>query len=409
MSATAGSSSRHGLPCAAITGLGCLCAAGVTPAAVMDRLYADGCLPVPACCLGPEALPYPMFAVDETVFLGGRRHSAMDTLVLARYAAREALAMSGFETGPVWEAQRGRTGVVLGTTAGSSLHFLSGYAASRREIQPPTPDDREDYFISNPALALGAELGARGPFLTVANACTSGTDALGMGLDLIRQGQCDCVLCGGAEALSLVPHTGFARLMIYDAEPCRPFDRTRRGLNLGEAAAVFVLESEAHARQRGATVLGRVAGYGSASDAYHFTAPHPEGRGLVAALRRALEESGLQPGDLAFINAHGTGTLENDKVEGRVLRRLLPDTPVWASKGATGHTLGAAGALEAALCLLALRRGRIPTSPGFATPDPVIGLCPTREIQTTATPWALSISLGFGGGNAALALQGECL
>lgn len=409
MSVVAGSDFRLNSPCAAITGLGCLCAAGVTPEAIMDRLYTDGCLPVPARCLGPEALPYPMFAVDEALFPDGRRHSAADTLALARYAAREALTSAGLDADPAWEAQRGRTGLILGTTSGSSLHFLSGYAASRREMPPPTPDDRKDYFISNPALALGAELGAGGPLLTVANACTSGADAVGLGLDLIRQGQCDCVLCGGAEALSLVPHTGFARLMIYDPEPCRPFDRTRRGLNLGEAAAVFVLESEEHARQRGATVLGRVAGYGSASDAYHFTAPHPDGRGLVAAIGRTLEESGLRPCDLAFVNAHGTGTLENDKVEGGVLQRLLPGTPVWASKGSTGHTLGAAGALEAALCLLALRRGRIPASQGFAVPDPTIGLCPTREIQTTSTPWALSTSLGFGGGNAALALQGERL
>lgn len=409
MSVPARPSSRSDLPCAVITGLACLCAAGVTSAAVMDRLYAGACLPVPPRCLGPDALPYPMFAVDEALFPDGRRHSAADTLALARHAAREALSVAGLEPSPTWEARRGRTGVILGTTAGSSLHFLSGYAASRRGAPAPIPDDREDYFISNPALALGAELGAGGPFLTVANACTSGTDALGLGLDLIRQGQCDCVLCGGAEALSMVPHTGFARLMIYDAEPCRPFDRTRRGLNLGEGAAVFVLESEARARRRGATALGRILGYGAASDAYHFTAPHPEGRGLGAALSRALKESGLRPGDLAFVNAHGTGTLENDKVEGGVLRRLLPGTPVWASKGATGHTLGAAGALEAALCLLALRGGRIPASWGFAVPDPAIGLCPTQEIQAASTPWALSTSLGFGGGNAALALQGECL
>lgn len=387
-------------PAAAITGLGCVCAAGNTAETVWDGLCTGGCAPTPPDMLGPDALPYPLFAVDSALFPGGRRRSAADTLVLARHAARAALAQARPEREQV------RTmGVVLGTTAGSALHFLEGYAASREGRETSSPD-REDYFASNLALALGREFEAGGPLLTVADACTSGADAVGLGLDLIRQGQCDCVLCGGADALSLVPHTGFARLMIYDAEPCRPFDATRRGLNLGEGAAVLVLESEAHARRRGAAVLGRVLGYGAAADAHHFTAPHPEGRGLAAALERALQEAGLTAGDMAFVNAHGTGTLENDKVEGAVLRRLLPGVPLWAGKGSTGHTLGAAGALEAALCLLALRQGRIPASRGFRTPDPAIGLSPTQESTPVSTPYAVSTSLGFGGGNAVLVLSG---
>jgi 3-oxoacyl-[acyl-carrier-protein] synthase-1/3-oxoacyl-[acyl-carrier-protein] synthase II len=196
--------------------------------------------------------------------------------------------------------------------------------------------------------------------------------------------------------------------MIYDNEPCRPFDQMRKGLNLGEGAAALVLEHVEHARRRNAAILGYVFGYGSAADAYHFTAPHPEGRGLAASIRTALEHAGLKASDMAFVNAHGTATPENDKVEGKLLAKLLPTTPVWASKGGTGHTLGAAGALEAVLALQALNRGRVPASLGFQMPDPDIGCIPTQELLVPDSPYALSTSLGFGGGNAALVLgRGE--
>jgi 3-oxoacyl-[acyl-carrier-protein] synthase-1/3-oxoacyl-[acyl-carrier-protein] synthase II len=341
-------------------------------------------------------MPFPFFAVDESCFPGGRRRSAKDTLSLADAVVRSALTQAGLP-----EKSLGRAGIVLGTTAGSALHFLDSYAASRTRTLCTTPD-REDYFASN--LALEQDIPSHGPRMTITNACTSGADAIGLAMDMIQSGQCECVVCGGADALSLVPHTGFARLMVYDSEPCRPFDRTRKGLNLGEGAAALVLESVEHARQRNAAILGYILGYGGVADAYHFTAPHPEGRGLAASIRIAFESAGLNASDMAFVNAHGTATLENDKVEGGVITALLPTTPVWASKGGTGHTLGAAGALEAVLALQALNRGRVPATLGFQMPDPEIGLTPTREIHTLDSPYALSTSLGFGGGNAALVL-----
>jgi 3-oxoacyl-[acyl-carrier-protein] synthase-1/3-oxoacyl-[acyl-carrier-protein] synthase II len=341
-------------------------------------------------------LPFPFFAADAACFPGGRRRSAKDTLALADTVVRGALAQAKLP-----EASLGRAGIVLGTTAGSALHFLDAYTASRAQF-PRTSPDREDYFAAN--LALEQDIPAHGPRMTITNACTSGADAIGLALDMIRTGQCECVVCGGADALSLVPHTGFARLMIYDHTPCRPFDRTRKGLNLGEGAAALVLESVEHAHGRNAAILGYILGYGSAADAYHFTAPHPEGRGLAASIRIALENAGLHAADMAFVNAHGTATPENDKVEGRLLAKLLPATPVWASKGGTGHTLGAAGALEAVLALQSLNRGRIPATLGFQTPDPDIGLIPTQDVLVVDSPYALSTSLGFGGGNAALLL-----
>ncbi|MDR2695352.1 MAG: beta-ketoacyl-[acyl-carrier-protein] synthase family protein [Deltaproteobacteria bacterium] len=381
---------------AAVTGMGCVCAAGQSPDAVLDSLEQGRRHIAPPELLDARALAFPVFVVAENCFPGGRRRSAKDTFVLADAVVHSALAQAALP-----EESLGRTGIVLGTTAGCSLHFLDAYAASRTWVPCTTPD-RDDYFASN--LALEQKIPSRGPRVTLANACTSGADAIGLALDMIQSGQCECVVCGGADALSLVPHTGFARLMIYDSDPCRPFDRVRKGLNLGEGAAALVLESVEHARRRDAAVLGHILGYGSAADAYHFTAPHPEGRGLAAAIRVALERAGLDAADLAFINAHGTATPENDKVEGRLLARLLPATPVWASKGGTGHTLGAAGALEAVLGIQALNRGRVPASLGFQTPDPEIGIVPTQESLVLDSPCALSTSLGFGGGNAALVL-----
>jgi len=389
-----------------VTGMACLCAAGDNPAAALRGLESARTAMTPARLLDPRALPYPFFAVNREHFPGGRRHSARDTLCLAREVTSRALVMAGLDARGPREA-----GVVLGTTAGSALHFLASYAASRRQAgkeagggltQDAAPGDRDDYFAAN--LALELVPGAGGPRLTVTDACTSGADAVGLAADLIATGQCPCVVCGGADALSLVPHTGFARLMIASDAPCRPFDRDRKGLNLGEGAAALVLESAEHARRRNAPVLGRVLGFGSAADAHHFTAPHPEGRGLADAIGTALARAGLDAADMAFVNAHGTATRENDRVEGRLLHALLPHTPVWGSKGGTGHTLGAAGALEAVLTLAALREGIVPATPGFDAIDPEIGFAPTQRPQTAGSAFALSSSLGFGGGNAALVL-----
>ena len=396
-----------------VTGMACLSAAGDSPAAVLDSLHGGRRELIAASVLDSRALPYPFFGLDEKHFPGGRKHSAQDTLTLARAVCHRALAEAGLPQHLLHEA-----GVVLGTTAGSATHFLEAYAASRENapIQAPaaqapedahsacpTPGaDRDDYFSANLALEMDVE--ADGPRLTVTDACTSGADAIGLAMDLITTGQCQCVLCGGADALSLVPHTGFARLMIYSDQPCRPFDRDRKGLNLGEGAAALVLESAQHARSRNAKVLGQVLGYGNASDAHHFTAPHPEGRGLASAIRSALQQAGLTAADMAFVNAHGTSTRENDKVEGRLLSSMLPHVPVWASKGGTGHTLGAAGALEAVLTLAALRCGTVPASLGFSEVDPEIGFAPTQSALSVSLPFALSTSLGFGGGNAALVL-----
>lgn len=398
-----------------VTGMDCLCAAGDSPAMALHGLTNASKSLASARLLGTHALPYPFFAVADTYYPGGRRHTARDTLSLAQRVVGQAMHNADV----LHPCMQRNAGVVWGTTAGSALHFLESYAASRAphnaDTRSPTDmllskvhhqnalqHDIDDYFAANLALELVPH--ACGPRLTLTNACTSGADAIGIAMDLITTGQCPYVICGGADALSLVPHTGFVRLMIYSDKACRPFDVNRDGLNLGEGAAALVLEDEAHARRRNAPILGRVLGYGSGADAYHFTAPHPEGRGLAAAIAMALGQAGLDSADVAFINAHGTATRENDKVEGRLLHTMLPHVAVWGSKGGTGHTLGAAGALEAVLTLAALEKGFVPVTQGFATVDPEIGFAPTCMPRPVRTPFALSTSLGFGGGNAALVL-----
>ncbi|MBQ7457079.1 MAG: beta-ketoacyl-[Desulfovibrio sp.] len=379
----------------AVTGMSCLCAAGSSPssalyglASVRNRFH--GTLP------DARMLPYPFFMLPDSCFGGRRQDSALDTMALASSVAKEALKQAGM-------GKMGDAAVVFGTTAGSALHFFTTYAAHKKGESIPSPNDRDAYFVSNIALNLDVE--TSGPRLTVTDACTSGADALGIACDFLCSGQGEWALCGGADAIGFVPHTGFARLGIVSKEACKPFDRNRLGLNLGEGAAALVLERFEHAKKRHAPILGLITGFGQASDAYHITAPHPDGRGLRKAVSMALSQSGISAKDVAFVNAHGTATRENDRVEGRTLLALLPGVPVWASKGGTGHTLGAAGALEAVLTLTALQHGFLPKTLGFSEVDPEIGLEPTTRDTVITKEYAISTSLGFGGGNAALVFK----
>jgi len=398
----------------AITGMASISAAGISNNEVWNNLIAGNRSLSNASILHKNALPYPFLAAPT--FLNGRRCSSFDTLILTRLTAKSAIEEAKLD---ILANKNGKIGIILGTTAASALHFIETYAQKRKLCkqdealinedmeQKDKPYDAEDYFNSNLALSLGQDLNIKGPLLTITNACTSGADAIGLGMELLHQHECDYVICGGADALSLVPHTGFARLMVYDAKPCRPFDVSRAGLNLGEGAAIMVLERVDTALSRKIPILGLICGYGSGSDAHHFTAPHPEARGLLHSFNMALQESGVDKTKIAFVNAHGTGTRENDKTEGKFFNKHLPDVPIWASKAITGHTLGAAGALEAVFSILALQKGIIPKSVGFNEMDPEINVCPTKESIKIDKKYALSTSLGFGGGNAALIVSAD--
>jgi 3-oxoacyl-[acyl-carrier-protein] synthase-1/3-oxoacyl-[acyl-carrier-protein] synthase II len=320
------------------------------------------------------------------------------TCQLALAATMEALGHAGWDA----ESLRGkRVGVCVGTTVGCALNCDDFYRAYKGDDEPDI-GIMERFLRSNPAAVIARQLGLDGPVQTVVNACSSGTDAIGIGASWLRSGACDIVIAGGADELLRVTYAGFSSLMITDTQPCKPFDVNRKGLNLGEGAGILILESDAVRADR--AVYGKVLGYGSACDAHHLTAPHPDGAGLKQAMQEAFTAAGVAPADIAFVNTHGTGTPDNDRVEGRVLSELLPGVPFLSTKGYTGHTLGAAGGIEAAFTVACLHRGEIPASIGFSEPDPEVIVTPVIKNRYIDGDIALSESLAFGGNNAVLIL-----
>lgn len=228
---------------------------------------------------------------------------------------------------------------------------------------------------------------------------------MGVAMSWLKAGLCDAVVAGGADELSAIPTVGFYALGLTSPEPCRPFDRARKGLNLGEGAGIAILERTSSAARRGRAVDLLAAGFGGASDGYHLTAPHPEGLGLELAVRAALREAEIAPEEIDFINAHGTSTVENDRIEGRALARIFgAGVRAVSTKGYTGHALGAAGGIETVFAALALREGWIPPSIGFEARDEAIPFAPLTEVTPVVRRHALSTSLAFGGNNAALIL-----
>jgi 3-oxoacyl-[acyl-carrier-protein] synthase-1/3-oxoacyl-[acyl-carrier-protein] synthase II len=210
------------------------------------------------------------------------------------------------------------------------------------------------------------------------------------------------VISGGVDELYRTTYDGFASLMNSDKEPCKPFDANRNGLNLGEGSGIVILESERSLADRRKKPRAFLWGYGSASDAFHLTSPAPNGHGLGRAIQEALEVSGLAARDIGFINAHGTGTLDNDRIEARVLHDFFPQTHYFSTKGYTGHTLGAAGALEAAFTVACLESKKVPVSAGFTKPDPDLAAAPVSEQRKISARFALSETLAFGGINSVL-------
>ncbi|MBW2263863.1 MAG: beta-ketoacyl-[acyl-carrier-protein] synthase family protein [Deltaproteobacteria bacterium] len=380
----------------AITGMGLVSALGAGVAESLDVLFSGR-------TSGPDSSPLPTDVAHPPPAFRVRASLEPDdeltrTSSLALAAVREAVAQSGLDL-PGRDPLR--TGVVLGTTVGCSFNAEAFYR-SYRDGDGPDLGAVERYLRNALAPLVAGRIGAKGPSITVVNACASGTDAIGIGASLIRAGTCDVVVAGGADELERFAYHGFLSLKNVSTRACRPFDRGRDGLNLGEGAGVVVLE-----RTPSSPVLGRVLGYASASDAHHPTTPHPGGRGLRRAIGAALDAAGLRPDEVAFVNAHGTATIENDRVEGSVLADLFaPGLPVVSTKGWTGHTLGAAGAIEAVLALCGLRDGRIPPTAGHEEPDPECGVTPTRETTPITAGAALSTSLAFGGMNAALVIGG---
>jgi 3-oxoacyl-[acyl-carrier-protein] synthase II len=382
-----------------ITGIGVISAAGNNVAETLSS-FEQGTRNAGPVTLFPTVLKSPVFEVKR--FPADYRLEGRRTVSLALIAVDEALkeARLGDLTGF-------RVGVCMGTTVASQLNALQFYKTFReRGAAPMTSVDR--YLKNNLAEYIARRIGARGPQASVVNACSSSTDAIGVALSWLKGGLCDIAIAGGADELNHVPYCGFNSLGIANPALCAPFDRDRKGLNIGEGAGVMVIESRAAARRRGASSPIFLSGYGTSGDAYHLTAPSPDGVGLRAALHDALAEAGITPREVGFINAHGTGTHENDLVEGKVLADIFgQDLIMLSTKGFTGHTLGAAGGIEAVFTAAGLRAGWVPASVGFQNKDDAIPISPVRKTTTVTGRFALSTSLAFGGTNAAIVIGRE--
>jgi len=380
-----------------ITGIGVISAAGANLTETLDA-FQTGRRNAGPVSIFPSTLSYPVFEVKNIP--ENQPSDKMRTLSLALCAVKEALCDAKLQH----DLSKLRVGVCLGTTVASQLNDLDFYHTYRSMGEAPM--DTVDRFLrGNLAESIARIMKLKGPCLTVVNACSSGTDAIGVALSWLKNGICDLALAGGADELNSVPFCGFGTLGIVSESLCAPFDQERTGLNLGEGAGVLVLETETLARQRGQKPLLYLEGYGSASDAYHLTAPRPDGAGLEAAVREALAEANITPRDVCFVNAHGTATQDNDKVEGNVLAKIFgPDVKIVSTKGYTGHTLGAAGGLEAAFTAAALLEEWIPASIGFVNQDEAIPLTPTTKKTPCHGSFAISTSLAFGGNNSALVI-----
>lgn len=401
---------------AAVTGLGVISPAGIGARATWDGLLTGRStaardvelagLPVDISCRVPD--------FDTAALVGRKSAWRLDRFVaMALLAARHAVADAGLGNPADWDAAR--VGVVMGTGTGS----MERYPAEFAKLAAGRPLDISPLAITRSvpnmaAAEIALDLAVTGPNFAVSTACASGSSALGIARDLLRAGTCDIVLAGGAEsACHAIPAACFHRMGALSrrtedpARACRPFDARRDGFVLAEGAAVLVLERPAHAQARGARPRAHLAGYGASCDAYHYAAPEPDGRGAAAALTAALADAGAAPGDIGHINAHGTGTRRNDLAEAKALRSAFPEPPAVTSlKGALGHAIGAAGAIEAAVTVMSLQRDTIPPTANHEDTDLDIDLdIVAKAPRTTAQSAAASLSMGFGGQNAALVFR----
>ena len=320
-------------------------------------------------------------------------------------AAHEALRDAGLDR------DRAGVGLSLGTNFGQ-LGVLEQLVRRRRatSLQELAPGMVAAYPFPTVSRLLTRRFGLRGPSMVFSLACASSNFALGHAIDLLRTGQADCMLAGGWEAIQASGLVGAFRLGVIDPQPCRPFTKDRMGFTPGIGAAFLVLETLPSARAREAEPLAEIAGFGASCDAHHITSPDPDGQGMALAMRRALDDAGIGVDQVDYINAHGTGTYLNDSIETVAIKRVFGARahaiPVSSTKSIVGHTAGASAALEAAICCLAVRRGVVPPTLHYDTPDPECDLdyvpnaSRSQEIGT-----ALSNSFAFGGNNSTLVVR----
>lgn len=335
-----------------------------------------------------------------------KRISRCDLLGLI--AAREAIQNAGIN---LKKSDPSRIGVIMGGGAGGML----SWEKFRREIWQEHQKCYASRVLASAPCTLtdliASHYGISGPRSTITTACSSSANAVGYGFDLIRSGRLDCVITGGSEALSELTFAGFHSLKVMSPKPCRPFDVNRQGLSLGEGAGIIVLEAYENAIKRHATPLAMITGYALNSDAYHMTSPDPEGMGMYRVMTAALKRSGTDPVLIDYINAHGTATKVNDKMESQAIGRVFGDEQlerIWvsATKSMVGHCLGASGAIEAIATILAIDQQTLPPTVHLEEIDPQ---CQLKHVTQTGVQKpirsALSNSFAFGGNNTSLVFR----
>jgi len=396
----------------AVTGIGLVCSLGLDRESVWQALCEGRCGIADLTLFEADLYRSRMVAqvpYDEATRFSvreRRRYARADQFAIL--AASEALADSGLlESG----IARSSVAVLMGVGANDLLRNEMYYAdAFVRAGGRPHPSGILNYLNAGSADGVAHRFGLTGLRASMNSACSSSTMTIGYGADLIRSGQVEAAVCGGSDALSRTALSGFNALRVVDLEPCRPFDVSRSGMNIGEAGAVLVLEPLERARARGAHVYVELAGYAAYCEAFHATAPEPDGVAVAALLGAALAASGVAPEEVDHINAHGTGTVPNDRAEARGIRRTFGDRggriPVTSIKSMVGHCLGAAGAVEAAALALTIERGVIPPTINNAQTDPECEVdVVANQARVQPVRCGISTSLAFGGNDAAVVMR----
>lgn len=396
----------------AVTGLGLVCALGNNVAECWPLIKTGETRIRPLA--DPGTPPYRFaYGAEALAFRAEDHFSEKDLVMLERFAlmatvaAREAVAQSGVSfSGDLAD----RSGVITGTSVGGQFSEEQGYIRLYREKQPRVAPLTIPRTMANAgASRISLEFGIHGPSYTVSTACSSSNHSIGQAFWMVRNGQLTAAIAGGSEAVFA---EGLLRaweaMRVVSTEPCKPFAADRRGLSLGEGAGMLVLENWDHAQARGAQILGEIVGFGMSSDAHHLTQPCEDGP--ANAMNWALRDAGVTAEAIDYINAHGTGTAANDSTESQAIRRVFgakaDSLPVSSTKSLHGHTLGAAGAVEAVVTLLALQHGVVPPTANTTSVDPA---CPIRLIHTAALTaplqTAISNTFAFGGLNACLVMR----
>jgi 3-oxoacyl-[acyl-carrier-protein] synthase II len=398
----------------AVTGIGLLSAVGTTRDESWRNLVDGRCGISPLTLFESDDYRSRIAAqVDDAALrdrltpLQRRRWSRSDQFAVL--SAREAIEDAGLAD--AYRSKPDRVGVIIGSSTGDLLRnerYVKGSVLPGSG--PRRLSDAWNHFYSTSVDIIAAQFGFEGLRSCIVAACASSTMAVGAALDAIRFGRADAVLAGGTDGLARLTFSGFNALRVMDPDACRPFDRGRAGMNIGEGAAVLVLEEMEAARRRGARIYAEVAGHSLTCEAFHPTSPEPDGRAIAATIARALADAKIPASDVRHVNAHGTATAHNDRAEARGIRMVFGEAgrslPVTSVKSMVGHTLGASGGIEAAVAALTVYHGVIPPTIHHTETDPECEVeVVANEAREMPVACTVSTSLAFGGNDAAVVLR----